>query len=102
MKLKSIAAATLLFTGVATGSHAMTSIQCVGYTIVLPEQLAIAAEVRAGSTRAMESTVCDRSSSTAEELYEEDNPHRIAVDIEELGLATYVLIFSRNDDSKPD
>lgn len=101
MKLKSIAAATLLFTGVATGSHAMTHIKCTGYTIVLPDQLALAAEVRAGSTRAMQSAVCDRSSAVAAELYEEDNPHRIAVDIEELGLATYVLIFSRNED-KPD
>ncbi|MFG5380070.1 hypothetical protein [Yoonia sp. R2-816] len=101
MTLKALATATLLASGIATSSHALTSIKCTEYVIVLPEELAIAAEIRAGSTREMNRIVCDRSSSATEDLYQEDNPHRIAVNVEELGMATYVIIFIYDGDEKP-
>lgn len=100
MKLKTLAAATLLASGFATSSLALTTVRCTGYHIVLPQELAIAAEIRAGSERAMNSIVCDKSAAAATDLYEEDNPHRIAVNVEELGMATYVIVFAL-DNEKP-
>lgn len=100
MKLRTLATAALLVTGMATASHALSTVKCNKYVIVLAEDLAIAAEIRAGSVREMNRIVCEQSASAATDLYEEDNPHRIAVNVPELGVASYVIVFAL-DNEKP-
>lgn len=72
-----------------------TSVTCRGYVIALQDAVAIQAQVQIGSQSAFESIVCDRSAALAADV---KTVATIPVYIEELNVATRVVIFKANDD----
>ena len=71
-----------------------TSVTCEGYVIALQDEVAIQAQVQIGSQSAFENLVCERSADMASSI---DDVQTIPVFIEELNVATRVVIFSTDD-----
>jgi hypothetical protein len=72
-----------------------TTVACPGYVIALQDAVAIQAQVQIGSQSAFESIVCDRSASLASNV---EQVETIPVFIEELNVATRVVIFSTDSE----
>lgn len=72
-----------------------TSVTCQGYVIAMQDEIAIQAQVQIGSQSGFEKIVCDRSAALADDV---EGVETIPVFIEELGVATRVVIFVPESD----
>ncbi|MEM1272962.1 MAG: hypothetical protein AAGF88_04045 [Pseudomonadota bacterium] len=73
-----------------------TLISCIDYVISITDELAIQGQSAAGSQTAFEQLVCDRSAELDPTQY--DVPTVVPVFVEEIGMATRVVIFPTSDD----
>jgi len=88
------AGAALALTAFAAPAVANTTVvSCGTYAISLTDEVAIKGQAQAGSVAAFEKVVCERSSGAADI---EGGPTVIPVFIQELGIATRVVIFPMN------
>jgi len=95
MKRLFIAAIAVLPALAAPALANTTSVSCPGYVIALEDAVAIQAQVQNGSQAAFESIVCERSAAMASGT---EQVETVPVFIEELGVATRVVIFSTDSE----